>query len=103
ERDGRVVIRAELPEPVAEASRTAVQSMFLAGLALELIGDAVDGETAIGDPVGEAPGHRSEMRRIGDVVAQSIEPERDPLRASGTRDDKFAKHGAPSENFRARP
>ena len=101
--DRRVVIRAELPNPMAKAIGASMQRVFLAGFAVELIGDPVKDKSAVRDAVGEPPRHSAERGRIGNVVVQSIETEHDPLQAVGGRHDKIAHHRAPCQNFSARP
>ena len=101
--DRRRVIGAELPDPVAESVRAAVQRVLLAGLAVELIGDPVEGEPAIGDPVGEPSRHGAERRRVSEIVLDRVEAEHDSLQPVGGRHDEVAHHRAIGENFRARP
>ena len=103
ERRRRRVDRAELPHPPPEAVGSAMQRVLLAGLAREVVHGAVEREAAVGDAVGEAAGHRAEVRRMGDVILDRIEAERHPLLALPERHDEIAQHRAPGENLGGRP
>ena len=101
--DRRIIVGAELPNPVAESVGAPVQRVLVAGLPIELIGDPVKGKSAVGDAVGEPPRHSAEMGRIGEVIAQRVEAEHDPLRPARAWHDQVAQHRAISDNLRARP
>jgi hypothetical protein len=72
-----------------------MQGVFLPGPSIELILDAVERESAIGDPIGEPPGHGPEMRRVIEVILDRIQSEHHALRAIRRRRHKITQHRAP--------
>ena len=102
QRHRRCVMRAELPDPMAEAVRAAVQRMLLARLARELIRDPVEHEPAIRDAVGVAAGNRAEVGRMGDVIFDRIEAEDNALPASCSWNVKIAEDRSIGQDLRDR-
>ena len=90
---------AKGPDALAEAVRSAVQRVLVAGLPVERVGDAVEHEAAAGDAVGEPPRNRAEMGRVLDVILDRIEAQGDALRPAGGRDDQIAHHGAVGQDL----
>src|SRR5438477_12035899 len=66
----------------------------------KVIGDAVEGELTIGNPIGIAADDRTEVRRIFEVSAEAIEAEHDvvemagALRCADDGDDAAVRHHA---------
>ena len=62
------------PHVLVEADRSAVQAVRVV-VDRQLVGDTVEGEPSVGDPVGVPAGDAAEVRALRHVVGQVVEPE----------------------------
>ena len=87
------------PDALAEAVRSAVQRVLVAGLPFERMGDAIEHEAAAGDAVGESSRNSAEMGRVRNIVLDRVEAQGDALRPAGGRDDQIAHHCAVGQDL----